>query len=148
VQLLDSVSEIAGEDLTHQNLQLYNTLKNSMKEVGALAEYLQDCNQYLASVKVLNEKLDLQENCTRTIKAHLWRAVPCIYGRYYHSGQIIGPVGQNTCLSATFAATGLRAKPQYLENPVRTFFLREVRLLWLGFRQWICLHQQSKNGNI
>jgi ABC-type transporter Mla subunit MlaD len=68
VQLLDSVRKIADKDLAQQNLQLYNALKNSAAEIGTLAEYLKNCNDYLANVKSLNEKLDLQENRTRAIE--------------------------------------------------------------------------------
>jgi DNA repair exonuclease SbcCD ATPase subunit len=68
LQLLESVRQIADKDLTQQNLQLYSALKNSTKEIETLAKYLANCNDYLANVRVLNEKLDLQESRTRTIE--------------------------------------------------------------------------------
>ena len=61
-QLLEAVQKIVDKDLTLQNVQLYNVLKNSTKEVGIFTEYLQSSNLYLANVKALNEKLDLQES--------------------------------------------------------------------------------------
>lgn len=67
-RLLESVQRIADKDLTYQNLQLYNALKNSTQEIGTLAEYLHSTNDYLTNVRSLNEKLDLNENRTRTIE--------------------------------------------------------------------------------
>jgi len=67
-QLLDSVKEIIDKDITSQNLQLYNALKNSTKEIGTLAEYLYNTNAYLANVRALNNKLDKNETRTRTIE--------------------------------------------------------------------------------
>lgn len=60
-QLLDAVQKIADKNLAVQNLQLYNALKNSSKEIGTLAEYLENCNDYLINVKALNDKLDASE---------------------------------------------------------------------------------------
>lgn len=67
-RLLESVQRIADKDLTYQNLQLYNALKNSTQEIGTLAEYLHSTNDYLTNVRSLNEKLDQNENRTRTIE--------------------------------------------------------------------------------
>jgi tetratricopeptide (TPR) repeat protein len=62
MQLLDSVRKISDKDLTKQNLQLYVALQNSTKQIGILAQYLKDCNQYLTNVQALNKKLDDYEN--------------------------------------------------------------------------------------
>jgi len=67
-QLLEAVNKVADKDVTIKNLQLYNALKNSTDEIGTLAEYLHNTNEYLAHVKSLNEKLDLQENRTMLIE--------------------------------------------------------------------------------
>lgn len=67
-QLLDAVNKITDKNLAHRNLELYNALKNSTAEIGTLAEYLQNCNQYLANVKELNTKLDNYENRTQFIE--------------------------------------------------------------------------------
>lgn len=64
-QLLNAVEEIANRDVAVRNIQLYNALKNSTEEIGTLAQYLNNTNQYLANVKVLNEKLDEYENRTQ-----------------------------------------------------------------------------------
>lgn len=56
VQLLDSVCKIADKDITLQNLQLYNALKNSTDEIGKLGVYLQGINQYQANTNdAINE---------------------------------------------------------------------------------------------
>jgi ABC-type transporter Mla subunit MlaD len=67
-ELLEAVNEIADKNLAHQNIELYNALKNSSAEIGTLAEYLQNCNQYLTNVKELNTKLDNYENRTQFIE--------------------------------------------------------------------------------
>jgi uncharacterized protein YoxC len=68
IQLLNSVKQIADKDLTCQNAELYNVLKNSTAEIATLAQYLQNSNQYLVNVKTLNENLTLQEKHTRAIE--------------------------------------------------------------------------------
>ncbi|HPE74624.1 MAG TPA: hypothetical protein PLC80_00965 [Draconibacterium sp.] len=67
-QLLDSVKEIAEKDISVKNLQLYNVLKNSTEEIGTLAVYLNNVNDYLTNVKALNEKLDKSEQRTKSIE--------------------------------------------------------------------------------
>lgn len=67
-QLLDSVKQIAEKDISVKNLQLYNVLKNSTEEIGTLAVYLNNVNDYLANVKALNEKLDKSEQRTKSIE--------------------------------------------------------------------------------
>jgi len=68
VQLLDSIRQIADKDLSQQNLKLYTALQNSTEEIGTLAKYLKNCNEYLTNVKMLNEKLDNYENRTQFIE--------------------------------------------------------------------------------
>ena len=68
VQLLDSVRQLANKDITQQNLQLYTALHKSSGEIGKLAEYLNNCNQYLENVQSLNTKLDDYENRTKFIE--------------------------------------------------------------------------------
>ncbi len=67
-QLLNAVKQIADKEVSLQNIQLYNALKNSTEEIGTLAQYLNNTTQYLANVKVLNEKLDNYENRTQFIE--------------------------------------------------------------------------------
>ncbi len=67
-QLFDSVKQIAEKDISVKNLQLYNVLKNSTEEIGTLAVYLNNVNDYLANVKALNEKLDKSEQRTKSIE--------------------------------------------------------------------------------
>jgi len=68
VQLLNVVKKISEKDLTRQNLQLYHALQNSTAEIGTLAEYLKNCNDYLANVRALNDKLDVSEQRTKAIE--------------------------------------------------------------------------------
>lgn len=68
VRLLDAVQTISDKDITRQNLQLYTALQNSAEQIGTLAEYLKNCNRYLASVQALNKKLDDYENRTQFIE--------------------------------------------------------------------------------
>lgn len=67
-QLFDAVKQIADKDISIQNFNLYNTLKNSAKEIQTLAGYLNNTNEYLDNVRALNEKLDTQESRTRAIE--------------------------------------------------------------------------------
>jgi len=67
-QLMDAVKQIADKDVSLQNIQLYNALKNSTNEIGTLAQYLNNTTQYLANVRALNEKLDNYENRTQFIE--------------------------------------------------------------------------------
>ena len=67
-QLLDSIKEIANKEISAQNLQLYNALRNSTNEIGTLGSYLNHTNEYLANVKALNEKLDASEQRTKAIE--------------------------------------------------------------------------------
>jgi len=67
-QLLDAVGKIADKNLAVQNIQLYDALKNSTKEIGTLAEYLYNTNDYLANVRALNEKLDKNEQRNKALE--------------------------------------------------------------------------------
>jgi hypothetical protein len=66
--LLKEVKQIADKDISVKNFQLYNVLKNSTDEIGTLATYLNNVNDYLANVRALNEKLDASEQRTRSIE--------------------------------------------------------------------------------
>jgi len=67
-QLFDAVKQIADKDISIQNINLYNALKGSAKEIHTLAEYLNNTNEYLENVRALNEKIDKQESRTRSIE--------------------------------------------------------------------------------
>lgn len=67
-QLYNTVKQLAEKDVSVKNLQLYNVLKNSTDEIGTLANYLNNVNDYLANVKALNEKLDASEQRTKSIE--------------------------------------------------------------------------------
>lgn len=68
VHLLDAVKQIADKDVSAKNLQLYNALKSSTSEIGTLATYLNNVNDYLANVRALNDKLDAGEQRTKSIE--------------------------------------------------------------------------------
>ena len=67
-ELLDTIKQIADKNISTKNIQLYNTLKNSTEEIGTLASYLNNVNEYLANVKALNEKLDASEQRAKVIE--------------------------------------------------------------------------------
>lgn len=67
-QLLEAVEKLADKNISKQNLDLYNALRNSSQEIAALGSFLHDSNQYLAQVRELNEKLDRNENRTKAIE--------------------------------------------------------------------------------
>jgi len=67
-QLFDTVKQLAEKDISVKTMELYNVLKNSTKEIGTLAIYLNNVNDYLANVKALNEKLDTSEKRTKSIE--------------------------------------------------------------------------------
>lgn len=67
-QLLEAVEKLADKNISKQNLDLYNALRNSSLEIATLGGFLRDSNQYLAQVRDLNEKLDRNENRTKAIE--------------------------------------------------------------------------------
>lgn len=50
------------------NIEVYEKLKNCTDEIGTLARYLNNSNQYLANVRALNDKLDGYEKRTQIIE--------------------------------------------------------------------------------
>ena len=66
--ILEVVNKIADKDLSMKNLQLFNALTKSAKEIEQLGEYLRFSNEYLDNVKFLNENLSAQENRTRIME--------------------------------------------------------------------------------
>ena len=67
-QLMETVEKLADKNISRQNLELYNALKDSSREIATLGIYLQNSNQYLAQVRDLNEKLDKNESRTKAIE--------------------------------------------------------------------------------
>ncbi|MBO6024652.1 MAG: hypothetical protein J6P83_07360 [Bacteroidales bacterium] len=67
-QLIQAVEKLADKNISMQNLEVYNALKNSSEEIGTLAKYLNSSNEYLAAVRELNEKLDKDENRTKAVE--------------------------------------------------------------------------------
>lgn len=67
-QLIDAVNKIQEGRTAATNLTLLSKLLECSDQIGQLADYLQNCNQYLAKVQALNKKLDLHENRTRAIE--------------------------------------------------------------------------------
>ena len=67
-QLIETVNKIQEGRTAATNLTLLNKLIESSEQIGQLAEYLHNTNEYLANVRALNEKLDLHENRTQTIE--------------------------------------------------------------------------------
>lgn len=66
--IMVAVQKIADKDLSVKNLQLFNALTNSAKEIENLGGYLKYSNEYLANVKALNENLSLQEKRTQIME--------------------------------------------------------------------------------
>lgn len=67
-QLMEAVEKLADKGISRQNLEVYNALKNCSNEIGTLAQYLSDSNEYLAAVRDLNEKLDKDEKRSKAIE--------------------------------------------------------------------------------
>ena len=67
-QLLEAVEKLADKNVSKQNLDLYNALRNSSQEIATLGGFLRDSNQYLAQVRELNDRLDRNENRTKAIE--------------------------------------------------------------------------------
>jgi len=67
-EIMTAVQKIADKDLSVKNLQLFNALTNSAKEIENLGGYLKYSNEYLANVKSLNENLSLQEKRTQIME--------------------------------------------------------------------------------
>lgn len=67
-QLIDAVNKIQEGRTASTNLALLSKLIESSEQIGQLAEYLHNTNDYLANVRALNEKLDLHEKRTQVIE--------------------------------------------------------------------------------
>lgn len=67
-QLIDAVNKIQEGRTAATNLALLNKLIESSEQIGQLAEYLHNTNDYLANVQALNKKLDDYENRTQFIE--------------------------------------------------------------------------------
>lgn len=67
-QLIESVNQLANKQVAKQNLDLYNALRNSTKEIGALADLLHDSTEYIDAVRKLNERLDKGERRNESIE--------------------------------------------------------------------------------
>jgi len=50
------------------NVSIYKELKNCTDEIGYFSTYLHNVNEYITNVRALNEKLDKNENRTRTFE--------------------------------------------------------------------------------
>lgn len=60
-QLIDAVNKIQEGRTAATNLALLSKLIESSEQIGKLAEYLHNTNDYLNNVKTLNDKLDASE---------------------------------------------------------------------------------------
>lgn len=67
-QLMLAVEKLANKDISRQNLEVYNALKNCSEEIGTLGKYLNSTNEYLAAVRDLNEKLDKDEKRSKAVE--------------------------------------------------------------------------------
>lgn len=67
-QLMQAVEKLADKNISKQNLEVYNALKNCSQEIGTLAVYLNSTNEYLAAVRDLNEKLDKDEKRSKAVE--------------------------------------------------------------------------------
>jgi type II secretory pathway pseudopilin PulG len=67
-ELIATVNKIQESRTSVANLQLLAKLIESSKQIGILAKYLENTNEYLANVKALNEKLDAGEQRTKAIE--------------------------------------------------------------------------------
>ena len=70
-QLMDSVEKLADKNISRQNIEVYNALKNSSEEIDTLARYLQNTNEYLTAVRDLNEKLDKDDRRSKAFEEML-----------------------------------------------------------------------------
>lgn len=61
VELIKAVRELNQVETTTANIQLYNRLASCTREIGTLANYLENCSSYLEQVRALNTKLDDSE---------------------------------------------------------------------------------------
>lgn len=67
-RLIDTVNKIQEGRTAATNIKLLNKLIESSEQIGQLAEYLHNTNDYLNNVRILNEKLDLHESRTQLIE--------------------------------------------------------------------------------
>ena len=67
-QLLVAVEKLADKNISKQNLEVYNALKNCSEEIGTLGKYLTSTNDYLIAVRDLNEKLDKDDKRWKAVE--------------------------------------------------------------------------------
>lgn len=68
MQLIDTVNKIQEGRTAATNLTLLSKLIESSEQIGQLANYLNNTNEYLANVKALNEKLDNYDQRSQIIE--------------------------------------------------------------------------------
>ncbi|MEI6140610.1 MAG: hypothetical protein WCP85_15180 [Mariniphaga sp.] len=66
--LLQAIDQLKIADIATANIAVYDKLKNSTKEIGVFAQFLQNSNEYLAAIQNLNHKLDDYEKRTQVIE--------------------------------------------------------------------------------
>lgn len=67
-QLLVAVEKLADKNISKQNLDVYNALKNCSDEIGTLGKYLSSTTEYLVAVRELNEKLDKDDRRWKAVE--------------------------------------------------------------------------------
>lgn len=67
-ELMKSINQLNIDEIATANIKVYERLKNSTNEIGIFAQYLNEANQYLATIQSLNQKLDNYENRTQVIE--------------------------------------------------------------------------------
>jgi len=68
IKTLTLIQNMNVTRIANANVEVYEKLKNCSDEIGTLAEYLNNTNQYLAHVKALNNKLDEYEGRTQILE--------------------------------------------------------------------------------
>ena len=66
--LMQVINQLKIGDIATANIEVYDKLKNSTNEIGVFAQYLQNANEYLATIQALNQKLDDYEKRTQVIE--------------------------------------------------------------------------------
>ncbi|MDR2424943.1 MAG: hypothetical protein LBD59_09510 [Prevotellaceae bacterium] len=67
-ELMTGINQLKIRQIATANIKVYDKLKNCTAEIGRFGNYIHSVNEYIASVRDLNEKLDRNENRTKAIE--------------------------------------------------------------------------------
>jgi hypothetical protein len=68
VELMKTIGKLKIKNIATANIEVYDKLKNCTEEIGQFNTYLHTVNDYIADIRILNEKLDKNESRAKFIE--------------------------------------------------------------------------------